>query len=75
MEEHHVELDQLNGGKMLLPPQIFLHVWSHRGAHVVRVHDDVDHVVDDVGERAVATSNEFDEHPRLERSEGVMVQV
>lgn len=46
---------QLQGGQMLLPPDVLLVFRTHGGHHVVEVHDDVHQVVDDVGECAVPT--------------------
>lgn len=37
---------QLDGGEVLLPPQVLLVVWAHGSQTVVRVHDDMDHTVE-----------------------------
>jgi len=49
------ELQHLQGGQVLLPPQVFLHVGAQGGQQVVRVHDYVDERVQQSEERAVAT--------------------
>lgn len=36
---------QLNGGEVLLPPQVLLVVGAHGSQTVVSVHDDMDHTV------------------------------
>lgn len=40
------ELHHLEGGQVLLPPEIGLHPWTHRRQKVVRVHDDVNESVE-----------------------------
>ena len=37
---------QLNGGEVFLPPQVLLVVGAHSGQTVVRVHDNMDHAVE-----------------------------
>jgi len=49
------ELQHLQGGQVLLPPQVFLHVGAQGGQQVVRVHDYVDERVQQSEERAVTT--------------------
>ena len=58
---HHNELNHLEQGQMLLPPQVLLEPWAERCQQVVRVHDDVDEGVKRAEERSVTTGNEF--HP------------
>lgn len=41
--------DQLERGKVSLPPQVFLHMWSERGETVVAIHD---HMYETVQSRA-----------------------
>lgn len=36
------ELDHLQDGQVLLPPQVLRHLWSEYGQAVIRVHQDVD---------------------------------
>lgn len=45
----------LDYSQVFLPPQVFLHLWSNGGQHVVRVHNDVYKCVEETEERAVAT--------------------
>jgi len=49
------ELQHLQGGQVLLPPQIFLHVGAQGSQQVVGVHDYVDERVQQSEERAVTT--------------------
>jgi len=49
-----VNTDQLDGGQMLLPPEVLLILRSHRGHHVVEVHDHVDHIIHQVRKCSVA---------------------
>lgn len=46
VKERHDELDHLNVGDVLLPPQIFLELRSHRSQQVIRIHNDVHEWVD-----------------------------
>lgn len=41
MNHYQHELNHLKDSQVFLPPQIFLHFWSHCGQHIVRVHNDV----------------------------------
>ena len=53
--EHGGELDHLEGGEVLLPPEVGLHLGTEGGEEVVRVHQDVNHGVDETAERLLAT--------------------
>lgn len=61
------ELHHLEHGQVLLPPQIFLHLRSHRGQHVIRVHHDVNAGVDEAEERRVTARRELNAPPHTER--------
>lgn len=63
MHHHKDKLDHLQYGQVLLPPQIFLHFWSHGGQHVVRVHDDVNECIQKTKERTMTARREFDAPP------------
>lgn len=39
------ELNELENGQILLPPQVFRHVWSQGRETVIRVHQDVDETI------------------------------
>lgn len=45
--------NQLDGGQMFFPPEVFLVLRSHRRHHVVKVHDYVHHVVYQIRKRSV----------------------
>lgn len=62
-------------GQMLLPPQVLLHVRSHGGEHVVRVHEDVDEGVDQAQERAMATRKVLDANQAADGHQRVVVDV
>lgn len=53
----------LQNGQVLLPPEVLLHLGSHRGQHVVGVHDDVDEGVQQTEEARVAARGELDTPP------------
>lgn len=57
------ELDHLERGQVLLPPQVLLELRSHCGEQVVRVHDDVHEGVQQAEERAVAARSELHAEP------------
>lgn len=59
----------------MLPPQVFLEFWSHRGQHVVEVHDDVHEGVDNADEGSVSAGEVLGATPRDHRHDGVVVQV
>lgn len=60
---------------MLLPPQVLLHVRSHGGEHVVRVHEDVDEGVDQSQEGSMATRKVLDANQAADGHQSVMVDV
>lgn len=47
----------LESCEVLLPPDVFLVLWSHCRNHVVKVHDDVNKCVEQCKKCAVATCN------------------
>lgn len=57
------KLDHLQGGEVLLPPEVLLELGSEGGEQVVRVHHDVDEGVEQTEEGAVATGSELDAEP------------
>ena len=57
MEEHKHELDQLNGGNILLPPEIFLNTWTEAAHEVVEVHKDMDTHVEESYEGCVSSTH------------------
>lgn len=63
--DHH-ELDQLNGGEVLLPPQVFLVFWAHSTQSVVRVHNDVNNTVEESMECSQTTWSKADSKPPSE---------
>lgn len=67
---HHLQV-----GDPVLPPQVFLEFWSHRGQHIVKVHDDVHEGVDDANEGSVTAGEVFGAAPGYHRHDGVVVQV
>lgn len=46
---------QLNGGKVLLPPEELLVLGAHGGQAIVNVHDNMDHTVEQSMERSHPT--------------------
>lgn len=61
-EDHH-ELYHLEGGEVLLPPDVLLVFRTHRSHHVVEVHHDVDERVQKSKERAVTTWRKLEPEP------------
>lgn len=57
------KLDHLQGGEVLLPPEVLLELGSEGGEQVVRVHHNVDEGVEQSEEGAVATGSELDAEP------------
>jgi hypothetical protein len=53
-------------GEIFLPPQIFLHMRTHGGEHVIKVHNYVHKCVDKAKEAAVTASRKFDTPPGSE---------
>ena len=69
------ELDHLDGGQVLLPPQVFLVFGSHGRQQVVGVHDHVDERVQNTEESGVASRCEFDPPPDGRRHDAVVNDV
>lgn len=60
------ELDHLEDGQVLFPPQVLLHLWPHGGKHVISVHHNVNSGVEESEERWVAARGEFNAPPDCE---------
>lgn len=56
VQHHKDELDHLENGQVLLPPEVLLNLWSHGSQHVVSVHGNVYERIQQAEERTVATS-------------------
>lgn len=39
VDEDHHKLNHLHHRQILLPPKVFLHLWSKSGEHIIRVHN------------------------------------
>lgn len=65
----------LEGGEVLLPPDVLLVLGAHRRDHVVEVHDDVDESVEEGEEGRVAARGELEAHPDGEGHDAVMDHV
>lgn len=63
VHHHKDELDHLQHGEVLLPPEVALDLGSHRCQHVVGVHDDVDEGVQEAEEGRVTAGSELDAPP------------
>lgn len=75
MDHDSYELDHLQRSQVLLPPKVFLELWSYRGEQVVSVHDNVDECVEKTKESAVAAWCKFDAEPDRHRHTTVMNDV
>jgi len=69
------ELDQLDAGHVLLPPQVLLVLGSHCGHHVVEVHDNVHARVENANDYALLAGSVLQVAPGEEHRDGVMVHV
>lgn len=69
------ELEHLQRGQVLLPPEEALELGSHGGEQVVRVHDDVHEGVEQAEEGAVAAGGELDAEPHRHRHAAVVDHV
>jgi hypothetical protein len=69
VDENSNKLSHLQDCDVFLPPQVFMHYWSHRGEHVVGVHHDVDARVEETEECRVATGHELDAPPDCDDDE------
>jgi len=65
----------LQGGQVLLPPEVLLVLWTHGREHVVGVHHDVDEGVEQAEEGAVATWGELNAEPDRHGHAAVMDDV
>jgi len=75
VQENDDELDHLQGGQILLPPEILLVLGTHGGHQIVGVHDDVDEGVEHTEEGAVSSRREFDAPPDGGRHDAVVDHV
>lgn len=55
MSKNHDELDHLEVGEVLLPPDVATVLWSHGRQHIVYVHHYVHKCVDEAKECTVST--------------------
>ena len=69
------ELDHLQRGEVLLPPDVLLVAGSQGGHHVIEVHDDVDEGVEQSEEGRVTAGAEADADPDAERHDAVVDDV
>lgn len=53
--EHDCELDELDPGDVLLPPEVFAILGSHGGKHVVEIHEDVHKRVQETDDNSLFT--------------------
>ena len=53
------ELNHLQGGHVLLPPDVLLVLWAHGGQHVVSVHEDVHESVEQTEEGGMTSGDEL----------------
>lgn len=60
VREDRDELEHLESGQVLLPPDVLLVFRAHRRHHVVKVHDNVNERVQHGEEGAVATCERID---------------
>ena len=58
VKEDEDELDHLERGQILLPPEVLLHLRPQGGQQVVKVHDRVDAGVKEGAESALAAADE-----------------
>lgn len=72
---HEHELDHLEGGQVLFPPQEPLVSGAEGGDQVIGVHDDVDEGVEEAEEGGVAAWGEFHAEPHGHRHHSVVDNV
>lgn len=62
---HHDQhkLNHLHHGQIFLPPEITLHSRSHRGQHIVRIHEDVHECVEESKECRMSARRKLDAPP------------
>ena len=75
MNEDEHELDQLDHGYVLLPPEVALHLRSESGEEVVDVHEDVHTGVDEACQELVSAWQPTDVDVGHEGHDGVMNDV
>lgn len=67
VDQNGDELNHLDGGQVLLPPEIFMVFGAEGGQQVVRVHDDVNKRVEYAEKSGVTPGSEFDTPPHSDR--------
>jgi len=72
VEENTDELDHLEAGEVLLPPEVRLHLGSKGREEVVEVHHGVHSRVEESSETSVTTSNKPGSHPSLKRHDAMV---
>lgn len=75
VQEEEDKLHQLQGGQVLLPPQILLHVRANGSQAIVRVHDNMDERVNKTNEERLSSGYIFDSCPPVEDHGAVVVDV
>jgi len=75
VRENYEELDQLNDGHVLLPPDVLLVGWPHGRHHVVGVHDHVYRGVDNAHDATLFAGGVLEEHPREVHGHRVVVDM
>ena len=66
------KLKELHACDVSLPPEIFLHLWPHRGHQVVEVHDNMDPHVQEHEEGRVSTTNILEKYPASDWHDGMV---
>ena len=61
---YHDELDKLDGGDVLLPPEMLLHGGAQRGQQVVQVHHRVDARVEEGAEPCLSPAHKPEQQPQ-----------
>jgi hypothetical protein len=69
------ELNDLEGGEVFLPAEIFLHAWSHRRQEVVEVHHNVYQRVEECKERSLSSGRESEPRPYVHRQQSMVENV
>jgi len=63
MDEEYYELDHLELGQILLPPEVRLHLWTEGCQEVVEVHGNMDSAVQEPTKCGVTSANKFRTEP------------
>lgn len=75
VDHHQDELHHLDGGEVLLPPEVLLVLRAQRGQEVVGVHDDVHEGVEEAEEGRVPAGGELHAEPHRHRHHAVVDHV